>query len=102
MSDIPAFRQGANQLLSDIEEGNITDLDDVVEVLSDLMPLLDRRPPSHPKTRVKSQAFTAAIAHKVIAHKKRFPGQSHQQIADRFRLNQGRVSSALRGEIPKR
>lgn len=56
---------------------------------------MHRRPLSHPRAPVTSNKVTDDIKNAVIMRKKFHPEQSHQQIADDFGINIGRVSEIL-------
>ena len=49
-------------------------------------------------TKVRSQAFTPDLKRQLRAYKRDHPGLSLQQIADRFKVNQGRVTDAILGK----
>jgi len=49
-------------------------------------------------TKVRSQAFTPDLSRQLRAYKRDHPGLSLQQIAGRFKVNQGRVTDAILGK----
>lgn len=66
-------------------------------LLVEALMLLDREKPVR-KTAPKSQKMTEKIAEKIRLHSLVFPEHSHQEIADIFNVNPGRVSEALSGK----
>jgi hypothetical protein len=65
--------------------------------LRTVLPLLKRSPPvskTRPKSKPMSPVLAVAICH---LHQVR-PELSHQELADRFEINTGRVSEALNGK----
>jgi hypothetical protein len=50
------------------------------------------------RTKTRSQAFTPDLKRQLRAYSQANPTLSRQQIADRFKVNQGRVTDAILGK----
>lgn len=94
MSDIPQARERIRDLIMDLKSLAVTHTR-AADILDDIMfECLYREPPSR-KTKPRSKTMTAKLAREIRAHARAHPTASHQQIANVFGVNPGRVSEAI-------
>jgi len=92
---IPAVRREMLKLAAEMDRSVHTRI--FAPRLRELEKELYRRKGVRP-TKVRSQAFTPDLSRQLRAYKRDHPGLSLQQIAGRFKVNQGRVTDAILGK----
>jgi len=95
MSNIPKARELLHDLADALQSSDPPDPYDAGRTLRTITnTLLTREKPTR-KAPVKNREMTAKLAREIRAHAKGHPKASHQQIANVFNVNPGRVSEAL-------
>lgn len=86
---MPEVREALNNIALDLAKLSLK-----IKVLADET----RKRPAHRKVEPHSAPMTDKLADKIHQFAKDNPTMSQFQIAQRFKVNQGRVSEALRGK----
>jgi hypothetical protein len=94
VSNIPLARQ----IVAGVQAEIATIAPSAATRLADALLQMTRRPLTKPRAARRSTRITPEKAEAIRAFERAFPGLSHQDIADRFQVNIGRVSEALAGE----
>lgn len=84
----------ARAILSNALE-NAETLEQAQQAIASALGHMYRRAPTFPVTRAKSQSMTPGLRAQIRQMKVDRPHLSHQEIAEFFNVNSGRVSEAL-------
>jgi hypothetical protein len=96
MSNIPEARRRLIGIAEDLEKSRF--MRQLAKRIREATALLDRKPPIIPKTEVESREMTQEIANKVKIELKKPHRLSHRKIAQKYEINQGRVTDVAAGE----
>lgn len=92
MSNIPQARQRLRDLANELEEEGLCTYSSAIDSI--IEEYMMREKPTR-KTRPRSKTMTATLAREIRAYARAWPKASHQQIANHFQVNPGRVSEAI-------
>jgi hypothetical protein len=97
MSNVPEARHRIQHLINCLQDGYPFSPEQLIENLSDILPLLHRKMPIR-RADPHSQPMTPELAAAIRAFAKRNEGMPLQTIGQRFNVNAGRVTEVLQAE----
>ena len=90
---IPEVAGRIREIAEKIKTSRPVEADELMQLADELK----RRPPG-PRAPVESTPMTPELAQEIREYAEAHPGMSHQAIAEKFNVNHGRVSEAIRGK----
>lgn len=96
MSKIPEARQVLESIANGLLVGEYSPVQAARAIQEDVLPMLKRR--KYTRTATKSRKLTSGLAYTIKRYAQNNKHLSHQEIANAFSVNPGRVSEALHGK----
>lgn len=90
---VPEVANRIREIAGKIKTSRPIEADELMQLADELK----RRPPG-PRAPVESTSMTPELAQEIREYVEAHPGMSHQTIAEKFNVNHGRVSEAIRGK----
>lgn len=92
---LPIIRERLEELATDLDREHLPELAARLRALSEAT----KRRPAVTRHSASSRTLTPQLAAQIRAYQHEHPERTQQEIANRFRVNPGRVSEALHGDV---
>ncbi len=90
---IPEIAKRLREIAEEIQASMPALAGELMELANEL-----RRRPTGPRAPITSTTMTPELADEIREYAEANPGLSHQEIAENFSVNHGRISEALHGK----